>query len=303
MKVSVQFPLKTDSENKIRSLPFAVANAPRGKQMGIAHAIAGAAKKQRKTVRMMLDSQLPRLRSRVPSSLLHPYADAKENTYRVTMIRISAGTLDDDGLAGALKHVQDEIAAWLGVDDGPLGPVRWQRAQQRGPRGVYAVRIEIADDDPDPREAHRIVGGPIAKLGPMVGLLEDGAAIAGNVLLGAARDVRGSPDRLQTKLAQHRSVQRQEQAPLVFRRAFYALPGEQRGDEATLRELTRPPFVDGAIEPPRALRLKHCGERLTLERRLCNDFPDLGEIWLYEAPASPRSSVTRHHEQREASRT
>lgn len=46
--------------------------------------------------------------------------------------------LDSDNLQGALKAVRDEVANWLGVDDGDTKTVRYEYAQCRGP---WAVRI------------------------------------------------------------------------------------------------------------------------------------------------------------------
>ena len=63
----------------------------------------------------------------------------------VHITRIARGELDTDNLAGACKAVRDEIARWLGVDDGPRGPVTWEVAQTRG--DGYAVRIEITGGD------------------------------------------------------------------------------------------------------------------------------------------------------------
>lgn len=56
----------------------------------------------------------------------------------VHLVRSSPGTrpADDDNLAGALKAVRDEVAAWLGVDDGNRAAVRFTYGQKRGPWGV-----------------------------------------------------------------------------------------------------------------------------------------------------------------------
>jgi hypothetical protein len=53
----------------------------------------------------------------------------------LTRIAPSNG-LDDDGLAGALKGVRDQVAEWLGVDDRHSLQVRYRYAQRRGPWGV-----------------------------------------------------------------------------------------------------------------------------------------------------------------------
>lgn len=37
---------------------------------------------------------------------------------QVTLVRVSRGHLDDDNNVGALKHVRDAVAQWLGIDDG-----------------------------------------------------------------------------------------------------------------------------------------------------------------------------------------
>lgn len=56
----------------------------------------------------------------------------------VLLTRMSPGTrpLDDDNLAGSLKAVRDEVAKWLGVDDGNRSAVRFRYAQVRAPWGV-----------------------------------------------------------------------------------------------------------------------------------------------------------------------
>jgi hypothetical protein len=57
---------------------------------------------------------------------------------RVTLTRCSPATrpMDDDNLPGALKAVRDEVADWLGRDDGDRAAWVWQYAQRRGPWGV-----------------------------------------------------------------------------------------------------------------------------------------------------------------------
>ena len=67
---------------------------------------------------------------------------------RVTVVRIAPRALDSDGLASSAKAVRDEVARWLGVDDGVAeraGDVEWCiRAERAGVR-EYAVRIEIEE--------------------------------------------------------------------------------------------------------------------------------------------------------------
>jgi len=67
--------------------------------------------------------------------------------YRVLLERLSARALDSDNLAYALKAPRDEVAAWLGFNDGPLSPIEWRYGQGKPaphhPRGYQAVRITI----------------------------------------------------------------------------------------------------------------------------------------------------------------
>lgn len=64
----------------------------------------------------------------------------------ITITRISPGNtpLDSDNVEGACKYVRDEIARWVGVDDGDPW-YTWKYAQQRGP---WAVAIEIQKESP-----------------------------------------------------------------------------------------------------------------------------------------------------------
>lgn len=66
----------------------------------------------------------------------------------VTLTRISAGELDaHDNLRGALKAVVDQIAEQYGIADKDKR-FDWQYAQERAPRGTYAVRIRIEPRNP-----------------------------------------------------------------------------------------------------------------------------------------------------------
>lgn len=65
----------------------------------------------------------------------------------VTLTRASAGSLDDDNLRPALKHLRDALAQWLmggtpGQMDGD-GRVEWHYKQRPGKRSAPAVDIEI----------------------------------------------------------------------------------------------------------------------------------------------------------------
>jgi hypothetical protein len=70
---------------------------------------------------------------------------------RVTFTRLASGTLDDDNLAGAFKACRDAVAAWLGVDDGPRGPITWSYAQEPHKRHRNAPGILVTFEEPAPR--------------------------------------------------------------------------------------------------------------------------------------------------------
>lgn len=70
---------------------------------------------------------------------------------RATITRISSGTMDDDGLVGALKHVRDGIALAIGFNDREFSiageragaiPLFYRQATP-GKRGVFGVRIQL----------------------------------------------------------------------------------------------------------------------------------------------------------------
>lgn len=61
----------------------------------------------------------------------------------VTLTRCGPSNgMDDDGLAGSLKGVRDEIAAWLGVDDRRREIVRYEYKQRRAK--FWSVEIGFA---------------------------------------------------------------------------------------------------------------------------------------------------------------
>jgi hypothetical protein len=60
----------------------------------------------------------------------------------VRFVRIGAKSLDADNLAGSFKHVQDEVARLLGVDDGG-NQVRWEYDQVPIGERKYSVRVEV----------------------------------------------------------------------------------------------------------------------------------------------------------------
>jgi hypothetical protein len=82
----------------------------------------------------------------------------------VRLTRISAGELDSDGLRSALKSVRDAVASLLEVDDNAAGErsVAYRYAQERCPRGEWAVRVEFlpyVDEVALLREAHGVIAG------------------------------------------------------------------------------------------------------------------------------------------------
>ena len=67
---------------------------------------------------------------------------APAGPWDVTIVRIGPGqTADDDGVQPAGKAVRDEVATWLGCDDGDVARFRCVVTQERG-RG-YAVRVIV----------------------------------------------------------------------------------------------------------------------------------------------------------------
>lgn len=68
----------------------------------------------------------------------------------VTLTRIAPRSLDSAGLQSALKGVEDQVAAWLGVDDGRAERaerVLWVKHNEKAGVREYGGRIEIATID------------------------------------------------------------------------------------------------------------------------------------------------------------
>lgn len=61
----------------------------------------------------------------------------------VKLIRIGPKKMDNDNLAGAMKHCQDQIARQLGVDDGDESKVRFYHYQMPVGSRDYAIKVEI----------------------------------------------------------------------------------------------------------------------------------------------------------------
>ncbi len=63
---------------------------------------------------------------------------------RVALVRVGGRPLDPDNLAGGFKAVQDEVARWLGVDDGDRHRVRWNYRQRPAQAGeVRGVEVRV----------------------------------------------------------------------------------------------------------------------------------------------------------------
>jgi hypothetical protein len=62
----------------------------------------------------------------------------------VKLTRIGPKKMDNDNLAGALKHCQDQVARQLGVDDGDESKVIFLHYQMPIGSRDYAVKVEIS---------------------------------------------------------------------------------------------------------------------------------------------------------------
>ena len=60
---------------------------------------------------------------------------------RVRLTRCGGKKLDRDNLARSLKECQDEVARWLGVDDGDERAVRWVYHQRPGWAGGVEITV------------------------------------------------------------------------------------------------------------------------------------------------------------------
>jgi hypothetical protein len=56
---------------------------------------------------------------------------------------MSAGTLDDDNLRGALKAVRDAVTDALGLRTDADERVQWHYAQARVGRGCYGIEVAV----------------------------------------------------------------------------------------------------------------------------------------------------------------
>lgn len=64
--------------------------------------------------------------------------------WEARLTRGAPRAMDSDNLVGACKAVRDAVAAWLGVDDGPRGPVTWTyRAEDTRRDAPPFVRLDV----------------------------------------------------------------------------------------------------------------------------------------------------------------
>ena len=77
---------------------------------------------------------------RVVALVLRGAASRPDDVSRVRLTRLAPRRLDTDNGVSALKHVQDAVARWLGVDDGNCA-ITWEYAQDKSKH--YAVLVEL----------------------------------------------------------------------------------------------------------------------------------------------------------------
>lgn len=66
----------------------------------------------------------------------------------VTLTRVGPRRIDSDGATSGSKFLRDEIARWLGCDDGDDAMVTWEYAREIAP--AYGVRVRITQRDDVP---------------------------------------------------------------------------------------------------------------------------------------------------------
>lgn len=64
---------------------------------------------------------------------------------RIRLTRIAPRKLDQGNYPGSLKHVQDGVADWIGIDDRHDHLVKYEYDQKRGQPREYAVMVEVLD--------------------------------------------------------------------------------------------------------------------------------------------------------------
>lgn len=63
----------------------------------------------------------------------------------IRLVRVAPRKLDQGNIAGALKHVQDGCADWIGIDDKHDDLVKYEYCQEKGKPNEYSIRIEIVE--------------------------------------------------------------------------------------------------------------------------------------------------------------
>lgn len=75
---------------------------------------------------------------------LHRVTGREVAPIQVSLTRVSAGVMDDDGLAASMKGIRDGIADALGINDGDVANLSFRYLQRRGPRRHHEVDVLIA---------------------------------------------------------------------------------------------------------------------------------------------------------------
>jgi len=267
MKRSVTFPEKIQGKNHWRTTSREVA-----------FALARRAKH--------LNALAPAVLSRFakPPHYLPPAredAAPEPNSITVSLVRISPGYLDDDGLiGGCFVALRDGVATWLGLDDRDAR-VTFEYLQQGCPVNESACRIVVADLMPGDDEHHIMEGVPTRLAAP----------------------VKRAPwGRGGLELEPRPQVPKEaEQRVITFRNAFARLPWDPPGVVTDLPKITidAPPYIR-EMAPTSVTRSDVAGrigpgQIVTLYRHE-EDIPVLGGIvWIYRerppAPAQPHTET------------
>jgi len=258
---SIQWPFRVESENYYRRVHPMVR--------------AAGTKKQRGEVALVL-RQLRRVQHGLLAGTL--------NSFDVKLVRICAGAGLDFGNLVAMKSAQDEVAAWLGLDD--RDPrcrfvYRQQRCRSLAGRPGHYLRIEIRCLEQG-GEVIRVLGGAPSELGP---------------------EAEQNPP----ALARRRPPPTLVQPQLPIRTVWVALPWEQGDGGLVVDEL---PEYAGVDVPPatREVRIPDgwapptlrgitarpgATPTLTLHRTEHRD-PELGSVWVYRYQPI-QQTTTRDH--------
>lgn len=76
--------------------------------------------------------------------------DLPAKPWKITLTRLGPRYLDEDNNAGSFKHVQDQLARELGIDDGDREAARWWYVQRKRLKseGGYGVEVTIETREP-----------------------------------------------------------------------------------------------------------------------------------------------------------